>query len=58
MMEMGARIACECLARSEVPVLPTSMPEQLKDSGAKELEQWIKSYYGAIAFIVCEQQPL
>ena len=44
------RAACGCLARSEVPSLPTSVPEQAKHYSREELEHWIKSCYAASAF--------
>ena len=36
---VGANAACGCLARSEVPELPKSMPEQAKSYSVEDLEQ-------------------
>ena len=53
----GSKALCGCLTRSEEPAFQT-VPEQLKDSRVEDMEQWIRNYYGASAFNVCEHQPL
>ena len=35
-----------------------SVPEQAKDYSPEELEHWIKNYFAARSFNICEQQPL
>ena len=52
------RAAFGYLAMSKVPSLPASVPEKAKDYGPEELERWIKDYYAASAFNICEHQPL
>ena len=37
--DLGAKDTFGCRARSDVPALPTSMPEQLKNASVKEMEK-------------------
>ena len=48
----------ECPVRSPAPDPPDKLPFRPVKENVPKLEQWIKDYYAASAFICCECQPL
>ena len=49
---------CGCFVRSEVLLLPTSMPWPPTEDSVDAIEQWVKDYHARSAFNVCEHQAL
>ena len=49
---------CSCPVRSRAPDPPDSLPFEPVPENVPKLEQWIRDFYAASAFNVCECQPL